>query len=57
VDRNVPHRGEMKNTYKITVGKPEGKRPRGSPGCIWEIIIQGYVKNKVFFLISRSVGW
>jgi hypothetical protein len=23
--------GELKNTYKILIGKPEGKRPLGKP--------------------------
>jgi len=26
--RHVAHMGEMRNAYKILVGKPEGKRPR-----------------------------
>jgi hypothetical protein len=25
--------GEMRNAYKILVGKPEGKRPLGRPKC------------------------
>jgi hypothetical protein len=25
--------GEMRNTYKILIGKPEGKRPLGRPRC------------------------
>jgi hypothetical protein len=28
--------GDMKNAYKIFIGKPEGKRPRGKPGGRWE---------------------
>jgi hypothetical protein len=28
--------GEMRNSYKILVGKPEGKRPRGRPRHWWE---------------------
>jgi hypothetical protein len=28
--------GEMRNTYKILVGKPEGKRPLGRPKRRWE---------------------
>jgi hypothetical protein len=27
---------EMRNTYKILVGKPEGKRPLGRPRRRWE---------------------
>jgi hypothetical protein len=26
---------EMRNAYKIWVGKPEGKTPLGRPGCGW----------------------
>jgi hypothetical protein len=28
--------GEMRNVYKIVVGKPEGKRPLGRSRCRWE---------------------
>jgi hypothetical protein len=27
--------GETRNAYRILVGKPEGKRPQGRPGCRW----------------------
>jgi hypothetical protein len=27
---------EMRNACKISVGKPEEKRPRGRPKCRWE---------------------
>jgi hypothetical protein len=27
--------GEKSNAYRILVGKPEGKRPLGRPGCKW----------------------
>jgi hypothetical protein len=27
---------EMRNAYNILVGKPEGKRPLGRPGCMCE---------------------
>jgi hypothetical protein len=26
---------EKRNTYRLLVGKPEGKRPLGRPGCRW----------------------
>jgi hypothetical protein len=32
--------GEMRNTYKILVGKPEGKRPFGRPRRRWEYNIR-----------------
>jgi hypothetical protein len=28
---HVARMGEMRNAYKISVGKPEGKRPLGKP--------------------------
>jgi hypothetical protein len=28
--------GEITNSYKILVGKPEGKRSLGRPKCRWE---------------------
>jgi hypothetical protein len=40
--------GEKRNTYRILVGKPEGKRPLGRPR-------RGWVDNiKMDF---REVGW
>jgi hypothetical protein len=32
----VAHMGEMRNTYKSLIGKPEGKRPLGRHRCGWE---------------------
>jgi hypothetical protein len=34
--RHVAHLGEMKNAYKIFLGKPEGKRPLRRPRNRWE---------------------
>ena len=28
--------GDRKGTYRVLVGKPEGKRPLGRPRCRWE---------------------
>jgi hypothetical protein len=33
---NIARMEEMKNSYNILVGKPEGKRPLGRPGLRWE---------------------
>jgi hypothetical protein len=32
---HVARMGETRNAYKILVGKLEGKRPLGRPGCRW----------------------
>jgi hypothetical protein len=40
--------GEMRNAYKILVGKPEGKRPLGRQRCRW-------VDNNKRDL--REMGW
>jgi hypothetical protein len=40
--------GEKRNVYRILVGKPEGKRPLGSPRRRWEDNIQ---------MDLREIGW
>jgi hypothetical protein len=37
---NVARMGDMRNVYKILVGKPEGKRPLGRPLHRWEDYIR-----------------
>jgi hypothetical protein len=32
--------GEIRGLYRVLVGKPEGKRPLGRPGLIWEYNIK-----------------
>jgi hypothetical protein len=32
----IAHMGEMRSSYRIFVGKPEGKRPLGRPKRRWE---------------------
>jgi hypothetical protein len=32
---HVTQMGEKRNTYRLLVGKPEGKRPLGRPRCRW----------------------
>jgi hypothetical protein len=32
---HVAQMGEKRNTCRILVGKPEGKRPLGRPRCMW----------------------
>ena len=38
--RNVACIGEGRISYRIFVGKPDGKRPHGRPRLIWEDNIQ-----------------
>jgi hypothetical protein len=33
---HVARMGEGRGVYRVLVGRPEGKRPRGRPGCRWE---------------------
>jgi hypothetical protein len=40
--------GEIKNAYKILVGKAVGKRPRGRHSCRWKVDIRVYIKE---------IGW
>jgi hypothetical protein len=45
---HVARMREMRNVYRIMVGKPEGKRPLGRPRRMW-------VENIVMDL--REIGW
>jgi hypothetical protein len=40
--------GETRNAYKIFVGKPEGKRPLGTPKFRW--------KNNIRMGLTK-IGW
>jgi hypothetical protein len=44
--------GEMKNSYNILVGKPEGKRPLVRQRCRWEDNIRMDIRE-----IGRQAGW
>ena len=33
---NLPCKGDRRGVYRVLVGKPERKRPLGSPRCRWE---------------------
>jgi hypothetical protein len=46
--RQIACMGEMRNAYKILVGKPEGKRPLGRPRQRWEDNIR---------MDLREIGW
>jgi len=43
---HVARMGEMRNAYKILVGKLEGKRPLGRPGHRWKDNIRMDLKEK-----------
>jgi hypothetical protein len=42
---HVTSMGEIRNTYKILIRKPEEKRPLGKPRCRWEDNIKMYTKQ------------
>jgi hypothetical protein len=44
----VEHAEEMKNSYKILVGKPEWKKPLGRPKRRWEDNIR---------IDHKEIGW
>jgi hypothetical protein len=37
--------GEMRDSYRVLVGKPEGKRPLGRPALTWEDNIRMYLEE------------
>jgi hypothetical protein len=41
--RTCSTHGEIRNAYKILVGKPEGKKPFGRPTHRWEYNIKIYL--------------
>jgi hypothetical protein len=43
--RHVANMGEMRNVYKILVGKPEGKRPFRKPWQAMEDNIKHILRN------------
>jgi hypothetical protein len=45
---HVARMGEGRNVYRVLVGKPEGKRPRGRPRRRWE----DGIKTDL-----REIGW
>jgi hypothetical protein len=42
---HVACKGAMRNVYKISVQKPEGKRPLERPSCRWENNMKIYIKQ------------
>jgi len=45
--------GEMRNEYKILVGKPERKKPLGRPRCRWK----GNIKMDLRGIVWEGVNW
>jgi hypothetical protein len=45
--------GEIKNAYRILVGKPEGKRPLGRPKHRW----MGNIKMDLREIRCDGMGW
>jgi hypothetical protein len=43
---NVARMGEKRNVYRISVGKPEGKRSLGRPRCTWKDDIKGPIHDQ-----------
>jgi hypothetical protein len=41
--------GEIRNAYRILVGKPEGKRPLGRPRRVWE--------DNIKMDLRERMGW
>jgi hypothetical protein len=48
----VARKGKMRNTYKISVGKPEGKRPLGRPAYRSEDNIKMDLEGIVFGFVE-----
>jgi hypothetical protein len=40
--------GEERNEYRVSAGKPKGKKPLGRPTCRWEYNI---------IMDLREIGW
>jgi hypothetical protein len=47
-EEHVARKGAKRNAYRILMGRPEGKRPLGTPRCRW-------VENIKMNL--REIGW
>jgi hypothetical protein len=45
--------GEGKGVYKVSVGKPEGKRLLGRPSCRWE----DNIKMDLQEVVCEGTGW
>jgi hypothetical protein len=48
---------EMRNAYKILIGKPEGKRPRRRPICRLEDNIGIDIRDTGFHMVRSRIRW
>jgi hypothetical protein len=48
--------GEIRNVYKILVGKPEGKRPLGRHKSRWSIILK-WILEKLGGNVWTGFNW
>jgi hypothetical protein len=51
---HVMHTREMKDAYRILVGKPEGKGPLLRPECRWKNHIKWVLKKKDWNHLTES---
>jgi hypothetical protein len=52
---HVAHMRDMKNVFNILVGKPEGKRQRGTLRCVYyRRIILKWILGKSILILSRD---
>jgi len=49
---HVARMGDRRYAYRVLVGKPEGKRPRGRPALRWEYNIKMDIQE-----VGRDVDW
>jgi hypothetical protein len=53
---HVAWMGEKRNTYRLLVGKPEGKRPLGRPRCRW-VDILGWILGRWDGVMWNGLVW
>jgi len=53
---HVARMGEERGTYRVFVGKPEGKRPLGRPRRRW-VVILGWISRRWDVGMWTGLGW
>jgi hypothetical protein len=51
---NIPHMGDRRGVHRVFVGKPERKRPLGTPRCRWEDNIKMNLQEVGFGGMDRN---